>query len=138
MRLFAEEARAWQHAATPFVLLFVVGIPFAFAAILRYDPDPNPNLNPTPQGMPPAVVRSDSGTRRRRSSQSKPPPLDRSGSVEQWRSGVALVGVRSSTLTLALALALTLNLALPLPLTLARSLTLTLPFPLTTDPDPDH
>ena len=50
MRLFAEEARAWQHAATPFVLLFVVGIPFAFAAILRYDPDPNPNLNPTPKG----------------------------------------------------------------------------------------
>ena len=36
VRLFAEEARAWQHAATPFVLLFVVGIPFAFAAILRY------------------------------------------------------------------------------------------------------
>jgi|TARA_B110001469_G_C9549131_1_gene272484 hypothetical protein len=35
VRLRAEEARAWQLAATPFVLLFVVGIPLAFAAILR-------------------------------------------------------------------------------------------------------
>ena len=36
MRLGAEEAREWQRAAAPFVCLYVVGIPLAFAAILRY------------------------------------------------------------------------------------------------------
>ncbi len=52
MRLRAEEARAWQLAATPFVLLFVVGIPLAFATILRWDPDPNPNPNPNSNPNP--------------------------------------------------------------------------------------
>ena len=52
MRLRAEEARAWQLAATPFVLLFVVGIPLAFATILRWDPEPNPNPNPNPSPSP--------------------------------------------------------------------------------------
>ena len=36
VRLNAGQARAWQFAATPFVCLYVVGIPLAFAAILRY------------------------------------------------------------------------------------------------------
>ena len=35
MRLGAGEAREWQRAAAPFVCLYVVGIPLAFAAILR-------------------------------------------------------------------------------------------------------
>ena len=35
VRLGAEEAREWQRAAAPFVCLYVVGIPLAFAAILR-------------------------------------------------------------------------------------------------------
>ena len=36
VRLSAEQARVWQLAATPFVLLYVVGIPLTFAAILRW------------------------------------------------------------------------------------------------------
>ena len=45
MRLGAEDARAWQRAAAPFVCLYVVGTPLAFAAILRRHLSPTSALH---------------------------------------------------------------------------------------------